>query len=171
MKKAARHPLCASLAAVLTACGAGGGAGKDAGTALRPDAGTTRNAGSGTDDDAGRARARCVPRNAHTYVGFSAGMTLDDFELAAYEAERILAMIERELCSRANALAPNGTLAAGLSARRLELFEVLFVRDDASAADVGLRALDDTTPHSSTGYRIAVERTNDEWAIVAVTLP
>lgn len=167
------RPRRAFVLALLAACGAGASAsrGTDTGPRHEPVAG---------DEDgyatpvAGEARAPqhagCLVRSARSFVAFSEGMSLDDFDLAATESKRLMAVAEDTLCLRASELEPSGALAADLAAHRLTLFEVVFVRDDASAADVGLRRIDG--PEDPRGdYRVAAVRTaQDGWRLVSVSL-
>lgn len=166
--------LAVAEALVALGCGAGASASKDGGTSPRADGSMPAPAvldagGAGLDATAPRAPPPCLPRAQRTFIGFSEGMSLDDFELAAIESERAMDLVQRELCARADELEPSGALASELAAGRLELFEVLFVRDDASAADVGLRPLAGLDAGAGGGYRVAVERSADTWRIVSVT--
>ena len=109
-----------------------------------------------------------MPKSERYFVAFSEGMSLQDFELAAKEAKRIMTLTTQTLCERADALEPSGALSADLGAQHLEAFEVRFVRDDAGAADVTLRSLD--SPEDQRGvYRVAVERTQQGWRLTGVS--
>ena len=157
------RPRRAFVLALLAACGAGASAssGTEAVPRYEPvsePASSPRPAKS----------AACPLTSKRYFVAFSDGMSLEDFDLAAQEAKQIMALTELLLCERADALEPSGALSADLVAQHLEAFEVRFVRDDAGAADVGLRRLD--SPNDERGvYRVAVERTEQGWRLTGVT--
>ena len=155
--------------AALAACGAGAAASRDGGTAPDTDAATP--APAAVDAAQPASEPPCVARATRIFVGFSEGMSLDDFELAATESERVMQRVQSELCERAGELEPTGALGADLAAGTLELFEVQFVRDDASAADVGLRRADAPDAGTNGSYRLALERIAGVWRLVTVTLP
>jgi hypothetical protein len=114
----------------------------------------------------------CLAHVDRTFVGMSAGMSLDDFEGIAAQSKRVMTLIERDLCRVAPTLDASPELAGELSLRTLELYEVLFVRDDASAADVGLRRTgegEDVAPRGR--YRVATERGPEGWRIVSISRP
>ncbi len=122
----------------------------------------------------GQAAAPCasdVRRAARTYVGFSANMSLDDFELAAYEAERILAGLGAQLCALTDAQDRDGSLSAAVHARALEVTSIVFTRDDAGAAAVRVRLpavgsdARATVEHSA--WLLELTRTENGWQIVS----
>jgi hypothetical protein len=82
-----------------------------------------------------------VQRAARTYVGFSDEMSLDDFELAALEAERILLAIKTQLCEFSDAHDRDGSLRSALQTSAVEVTSIAFTEDDAGAADVRIRLL------------------------------
>ena len=155
--------LVAALA--LIACATSTGATRNT-TAQRVRAAPERGAGDERVANAGR---RCrVPRAPRTFVGFDDHMSVATFELAAREAQRVLAMLDARLCAQASALDPSGVLGAGLRARTLELFEIRFVRADASMAQVRLRAIEGSTPSH---YEVDVTRRSDQWAVRSASAP
>jgi hypothetical protein len=117
----------------------------------------------------------CGVRHAvRTFVGFGDGMELDAFELAAYEAQRVSHMIDVRLCARAPALDRSGALHAALHARTLELFEIRFVRADASMARVGLRPIvaPSAVTSQAAAYTLTVTRQPDPegWQLVSASV-
>jgi len=165
--------------ALLAACGAGASASTN--TSMMPSrepsapddpGGTAPPEAAGDDPEQHGQHATCLARARRSFVGFSQGMSLEDFDLAAREAENVMALTERALCQQASALEPSGRLAADLGAHRLVLFEVLFVRDDASVANVGLRRTDAPEGDVRGAYRVAAERSAEQgWQLVGVALP
>jgi hypothetical protein len=98
----------------------------------------------GGDDASGCLPPHQAPR---TWVAFSEGMMgLEDFSLAAYESERILAMLPEKLCALTPEQDPEGSLREALAARlQLEIFKIEFTRDDAGSADLYLRVVSEAT--------------------------
>jgi hypothetical protein len=177
------------LAIVLSACGAVLACG---GThAARPQ---SRPAVSRADAFAeggagGAATSACtVHRAARTYVGFSENMSLDHFELAAFEAQRILAALAVQLCELTDDESPprsagavpttvdaDGSLRAAMQLRTLEVTSIVFTQDDASGADVSVRF---ASRESASGggasdagerpsWRLELVRRADDWSIVS----
>jgi hypothetical protein len=109
----------------------------------------------------------CLQPSTRRFVGFSHGMSLGDFDLAARESKQIMVLVAQTLCARAQELEPSGALAKDLAAHSLELFEVQFVRDDAGAADVGLRDIESPTDERGL-YRLAMVRGDRGWELIAV---
>jgi len=93
-----------------------------------------------------------VRRAARIYVGFSPNMSLDDFELAAFEAEQILAGLGAQLCALSDEHDREARLRGALHAGALEATSIVFTRDDAGAAAVRVRrAPPDISPPRSAG--------------------
>lgn len=127
-------------------------------------------------DTAGAERERntcSAPRKAsRLYVGLSEGMTLDDFELAAYEAERIAAALLL-LCEPGAQTADSDLRTAFAGA--LEITAIEFVRDDAGAARVRLQrpepprtegsAEPDLRGAAQESWRLEVTRTPAGWLL------
>jgi hypothetical protein len=164
------------IATLLSACGAVVACGSM--HAERPDPGpgaspTDASSHRGAGDAA--ASACTVRRAARTYVGFSANMSLDDFELAAFEAERILAALAVQLCELTDAVDADASLRAALQLRTLEVTSIVFTQDDAGGADVGVRlAARERVPGgdaSDAGERptwlLELVRVADDWSIVS----
>jgi len=125
-------------------------------------------AGSGAED----AGAGCKLLQAtRTYVGFSEDMTLADFELAAVQSTELLHTLKARLCARAPELDPSGALLRDLRAQRIEVYEILFTAANASAADVGLRAIEsgDDAGASGKGYRLRAEVRISGWEILSAS--
>jgi hypothetical protein len=114
--------------------------------AERPDPAPSADAAAAVDrrdggsHDSGSADCQVPRRAPRTFVGFSENMSLDDFELAATAAERILAMLEAELCALSPEQDPEGSLRAALAAGvQVQITSVELTLDDATAADVTVR--------------------------------
>jgi hypothetical protein len=121
----------------------------------------------------GCRRPRKAPR---TFVGFSDDMSFEDFELAAYEAERILSLVGAELCMITEAEDSAGSLRAALGAgARVEIIAVHFTHKDAGAADVHVRLLSDGGSGAGAGtvaqWLLRLDRQEDAWRIESVDRP
>ena len=124
----------------------------------------------------GATQAPCasdVRRAARTYVGFSANMSLDDFELAAFEAERILAGLGVQLCALTDAQDRDGSLRAAVRARALEVTSIIFTRDDAGGAAVRVRVAAIGSDRRATvdlsTWLLELTRTTNGWQVVSAT--
>jgi hypothetical protein len=141
--------------------------------APRPSAATTGSAAAAGASSPARPSCR-VRRAPRTFVGFSAGMSLEHFELAAFEAERVLTAVEIQLCDLDAALDPHGSLRAAVRDGAIELAAVVFTQDDAGAADVHARELGDApaspvaAPQGTPSWSLRAMRTADVWRVVAV---
>jgi hypothetical protein len=166
-----KRPRRAFVLALLAACGAGASASTRSSTEPSQDPDGLEGAAQAGVTDEGTQHASCLVRSQRSFIGFSEGMSLDDFDVAATEAKQVMALAEDMLCQQANALEPSGKLARDLAAHQLTLFEVRFVRDDASAADIGLRRLDAPDTDERGDYRVAAEHDAEQgWRLVGVTL-
>ena len=169
-----KRPRRAFVLALVVACGAGASAStrSDIEPTQVPSApGGLEGSGYGEQADEDTEHATCLVRSPRSFIGFSEGMSLNDFDLAATEAKHLMVRAEDVLCQQANALEPSGKLATDLAAHQLTLFEVVFVRDDASAADIGLRRFDAPEDDERGDYRVAAERSAEQgWQLVGVTL-
>jgi hypothetical protein len=173
-------PRRAFVLALVAACGAGASANHGAAPRAEPLYSGQQTIDAQAQQDARNPHASaghgtgssCLTHVDRTFVGLSAGMSLDDFESVAAQSKRVMNLIEHDFCRVAPTLDASPALAAELGARTLEMYEVLFVRDDASAADVGLRQTgegEDVAPRGR--YRVATERGPEGWRIVAITRP
>jgi hypothetical protein len=105
-----------------------------------------------------------APRKAsRVYVGFSEGMTLADFELAAFEAERITAALLR-LCEP-DKRATDSHLRDALATGALEITAIDFLRDDAGAAHVRLRRPEPFA--DSERWRLELTRAPAGWLLLS----
>jgi hypothetical protein len=125
--------------------------------------------------DGGRDTPRCrVQRAQRTFVGFSDGMSLEHFELAAFEAERIVVAVQAQLCELDSALDPDGGLRDALRDGAVELTSIVFTQDDAGAADVQVRRVRDENAAMAledpaiVTWSLGLTRTGDGWRVVAV---
>jgi hypothetical protein len=159
-----------SAGGAVLACGSKHAGRPDPRPAVSP-ADASANGGAG---DAA-ASACAVHRAARTYVGFSENMSLDDFELAAFEAERILAALAVQLCESTEAVDTDGSLRAALPLRTLEVTSIVFTQDDAGGADVSVRF---AAPESASGadasdagvrpsWLLELVRVASDWSIVS----
>lgn len=116
-----------------------------------------------------RERDPCTPprKAARLYVGFSAGMTLDDFELSAFEAERIAATLLR-LCERDEQTA-DADLRAALATAGLEITAIEFLRDDAGAARVRLQRAAAGGSEAPEAWQLDLTRTPAGWRLLSAT--
>jgi hypothetical protein len=84
--------------------------------------------------------AGCVVRQAaRTFVGFGDKQSLDNFDLTAREAERVLAAAKVELCQLGPAQDKDGTLRAALSGGVVEVTAVRFSNADLTSAALNLQ--------------------------------
>jgi hypothetical protein len=135
----------------------------------RPDAPVRSVATAPIEDGVAIARACPVHRAERTFVGFSDEMSLEDFELAAIQAERILDAVKTQLCSSLDARSPDGTLSTALELGGVEVTSIVFTRADAGAADVRVRpaakpADDDAVEHP--GWQLELVEREVGWQIV-----
>jgi hypothetical protein len=123
--------------------------------------------------DGGDGSTCRLTRAQRTFVGFSDGMSLDDFELAAFEAERIVAALQTQLCELDDRLDEDGALRAALRTGSIEITAITFTQDDASAADVQVHAIVDAdaggAPQQPGSWLLDVMRIAGSWQIVKVT--
>jgi hypothetical protein len=136
-------------------------------TTVGADAATQAGADGGRDSPACRVR-----RAERTFVGFSDGMSLEDFELAAFEAERIVLAVKAQLCQVDAALDADGSLRAALADGTIELTSIVFTQDDAGAADVHARWVPDASATDAGGsagpsWSLRLTRMADGWRVVA----
>jgi hypothetical protein len=157
-------------AATPLACGARHAEHPDAvPSTIGADAAAQAGADSGRDSPACRVR-----RAERTFVGFSEGMSLEDFELAAVEAERIVLAVKAQLCELDASLDAEGSLRAALDDGAIELTSILFTQDDAGAADVRARWVpDEGAPvtledPAALAWSLRLTRMADGWRVVAV---
>lgn len=142
----------------------------------RPDAVPVAvDAGAEAGSDAGEQDASCrVRRAGRIFVGFSQGMSLDDFELAALEAERIIAALQAQLCVLDDTLDVDGSLRAALRTGAIEITSIVYTQDDAGAADVQARTVQGDAASSVIQQDAAVStwslrlmRTAGVWRVVS----
>jgi hypothetical protein len=110
----------------------------------------------------------CVVRQAaRTFVGLP---DLNNFEVTAREAERVLQMAKLELCQLDAAQDKDGTLRAALSGGVVEIMAVRFDGDELSRAvlEVQTVPVDGSKPSAlETHWRVHAERVADEWQVAS----
>jgi hypothetical protein len=99
-------------------------------------------------------------------------MSLDDFELAAREAERILKLLRTSLCALPAGCDAGGSLRATLAAgTQLEIAAIYFTRDDATRADVNVQtaaAAGDADTAPAQRWVLKLERSAQGWRVASV---
>lgn len=156
---------CCALAGCGGAHGAAEEGPRDARVAAPPPA---RDAPAGAGS---RSAPPCpnVRQARRTFVGFAEGQDLEAFEATAYEGERVLRAVRVELCLLDVEHDPSGTLASAAADGAVEVTSVQFTRADLGAADVGVRAAGaEADGGGERRWTVAMERTADEWHVVAV---
>jgi hypothetical protein len=165
------HLILVLLVCTGASCSTGGQAAKGPTTMITGDDTTEPPFAPDAKAEQGADTSGCgVRQAARTFVGFSDEQSLDDFDLTAREAERVLAAAKVELCRLGPSRDKDGTLRAALSGGIVEITAVRFRRGDLTSAVLNLQTApaDDGEPSALEIRWIAqAKRVANAWEVVS----